>query len=673
MSAASVRIVPGRIARTAAALVVVLAGAGAGARPAAAGVDFWTPLGPDGGRIDALAVSPAQAGLLWAGSDGAGVYRSLDGGATWVRTSRGLPDTAVSALFADPQAPGTVWVVGITQLSVSTDLGASWTALPAPKAANAVLTLAIDPLSPATLYEGAQPGIYKSTDRGASWTALPVPPSASVTTIAIDPGATSTLYAYDAIHRHLLRSTDGGAGWSESDQGVPLGNADLSTTVLIAVDPRTRPGTVYTAFTVNGTPATYRSADAGATWQRVQPGGYPLAVGQGVVYAGNLRSTDGGNSWTTSAAAPGQPLVLAAPPDSPTAVYAGTERRGLWASQDSATTWRPASSGINATVIEAMAVDPVHPRILYASVFDGVAGPGLLKSGSSGAQWHLTGPAWLADYTAVLAIDPLTSTTLYGGSAQGVAKSTDGGITWTVLAGKGHGACVGVQQLGIDPSHTDDLYVTASPGSLSGCLDTCPAFKSGDGGATWSCLNLGAASIAQLFVGPGVLYAFATYTSPHGRGQGSLYRSSDRGATWKQLSTPGGSNPAAFVTLAIDPADANRVLMSEQEGAYLSTDGGATWTEADGRLPVKGEFPNRPAALLAIDPKTPANMVAGGTFGVYRTTNSGKSWSPIVGGLPQFALFAINGNPGALILDPQRPAAVYAGTLGTGIYTYTVQ
>src|SRR5437588_179201 len=81
------------------ALALTLAAAAA-ARPARAGVNAWTSLGPDGGPAAALAASAAQPGLLYAGSTGSGVYRSEDGGATWVAGSGGFG--SVKALVADP-------------------------------------------------------------------------------------------------------------------------------------------------------------------------------------------------------------------------------------------------------------------------------------------------------------------------------------------------------------------------------------------------------------------------------------------------------------------------------------------------------------------------------------------------------------------------------------------
>src|ERR1700680_14139 len=75
------------------ALILALAGASS---PVHAGVNLWTPIGPDGGSVVDLAVSRAQPPRVYGGSAGGGFYRSEDGGAPWVRASRGI-DRLVAA------------------------------------------------------------------------------------------------------------------------------------------------------------------------------------------------------------------------------------------------------------------------------------------------------------------------------------------------------------------------------------------------------------------------------------------------------------------------------------------------------------------------------------------------------------------------------------------------
>src|ERR1700724_1992437 len=525
------RFVP-RLALLAGELVVALA---AGAGPAHAGVNVWTPIGPDGGTVAFLAASPAQPGLLYAARTGAGVSRREDGGAGWVRTSRGL-DLDVQALSVDPRTPATVYAIAGYNLWKSVDAGATWAKTAQPAGASSILSLAIAPQAPVTLYAGTdtvrQSAVHQSVDGGATWKQLATG-DGFFTAIAVDPSQPATVYAVDDGSSRVLRSTDSGATWVAFDVGVDFHGLTAPTPVQIAVVPSTGPGVgsgssvVYLAFQIDGVGFTYRSADAGESWQRSGPGGYPLAVGRGVVYAGTVKSTDGGATWTPAGELPAGALALAAAPGSATTVYAGTPR-GVWRSGDAAATWQPASSGLTATGTYAFAIDPLHPRILYAAVAVAVQGPGLLKSGSGGERWRLVGPPWLADYLAFIAIDPVTPDVLYAGSAEGLAKSVDGGNTWEALKLGRDGICP-VSQLAIDPADHDILYAA--------CLQSggCQALESTDAGRSWSCLGLAAHGISGLFLAPGspsTLYAMGEFDSSQGI-QFRLRKSTDAGVTWR--------------------------------------------------------------------------------------------------------------------------------------------
>lgn len=652
-----------RSMRPLAAAAVVGLALVAGASAAWAGVNFWTPLGPDGGYVVALATSPRQPLLLFAASSESGLFRSMDGGGSWIRVSRGL-DPLVTALAVDPQSPATVYVASLSGVAKSTDAGESWGPPTGPAGAEA---LVVDPQSPSTLY-AAQSGVSKSTDGGASW--RPLPPVGSgfgFQALAIDPARPGTIYAASWFPSlSVLRSTDGGATWSEQDAGLPHLTPIPSFPVQLAVDPTTVPSTLYAAFVmVNGsTPQTFRSTDGGDSWHPSGPGGYPLAVGQGVVYAGAFKSADDGVTWTPAASPPGQELVLAAQPGSATIVYAGTTQ-GVWMSGDAAAGWQAASAGLTATRPQSLAIDPLHPRVLYAGVVDGVAGSGLFKSVNSGRSWQAMGPPWLLDYLYNLVVDPVTPSTLYAASGKGLAKSTDSGATWEVLQqGNGAGGCFQVSHLAIDPRQPETLYAAVFyNGGCGGRF--CPALKSNDGGVSFSCLGLSIEDVSAIFVAPSApstLYALGQARVQRHEVVG-VWKSADGGTTWKESDAGLYGGGGTFYTMAIDPTDANRVFVISAKGVFRTTDGGRTWSEFDHKLPLAPSSSRWNA--LAIDPQVPTTVFVGGSFGVYRSVNSGLTWYPVNGGLPDFF--------GPLLLNPKLPNKLYAGTFASGIYTYTLQ
>ena len=139
---------------------------------ALAGVNTWTTHGPEGGIIYALAIDPSSPATLYAGTDSNGVYKSVNGGASWTAVNAGLTNTTVLALAVDPSAPAKIYAGTFGGAFKSIDGGGSWTTINAGLAGTNVDALAIDPSNPATIYAGSGGGVSKSVNGGQSWTAM---------------------------------------------------------------------------------------------------------------------------------------------------------------------------------------------------------------------------------------------------------------------------------------------------------------------------------------------------------------------------------------------------------------------------------------------------------------------------------------------------------------------
>ncbi len=197
-----------------------------------------------------------------------------------------------------------------------------------------ITSLVLDPSTPSTLYAGTYGGVFRSTDSGATWTACSSGmTSLTVQTLSVDPSTPSTLYAgtYD---RGVFRSTDSGATWTACSTGI------LQLRVwALAINPSTS-STLY-AGTWGGV---FRSTDSGATWSASS--GLPNStvwsvaidlVTRSTVYAGTwsgvFRSTDSGATWISMAGGAtriSQVYSLGIDPAHPSAVYAGTDRAGIF-------------------------------------------------------------------------------------------------------------------------------------------------------------------------------------------------------------------------------------------------------------------------------------------------------------------------------------------------------
>jgi len=291
--------------------------------------------------------------VIYAGRQG--VWKSVDGGATWSIT--GLTDREQYSLAIDPVTPTTLYAGRNGAIAKSTDGGVSWTSV---AIVGDVYGLLIDPTSPTTLYATVSAiggwTVLKSTDGGSSWIETPPPVHLVVNGFAIDASRPTTLYAVASDPRVagagcciVFKSTDGGASWTE--QGNVLANS-----FLLVTDPVT-PGTLF----AGGDLGIFKSIDNGGNWAAAGPAVHALVIDPlnpttlhaartdydcfevwgdfqclltGVIY----KSTDGAASWTQVAAFPDLGIyALTIDPLTPTTLYAGGQ--GLVKSTDGGATW----------------------------------------------------------------------------------------------------------------------------------------------------------------------------------------------------------------------------------------------------------------------------------------------------------------------------------------------
>src|SRR5262245_9412800 len=253
--------------------------------------------------------------------------------------------------------------------------GAGWSAINTGLASLDVRTLAIDPVNAATIYAGSRAGVFKSTDGGANWRQSGLPGNVIVA-LKIDSANPNILYAGIALeggchfsNRRLFKSADGGANWSDAFS-PPINGCDQIHS--LELNP-TEPNTLYVAnfddlFGDTWTPL-IKSADGGASW-------IPLY----------------GTPFATLAIDPRQPNTLYAGTfDSPYFGYEGWDNRnGVLKSVDGGARWNV--TGLTKAGVNALAIDPINPGILYAATcsFSGYPSRpssfrGLFKSLDSGA------------------------------------------------------------------------------------------------------------------------------------------------------------------------------------------------------------------------------------------------------------------------------------------------
>ena len=254
-----------------------------------------------GNSISTLIVYPKNTQTLYAAASN-GVYRSMDGGASW--TQAGLKDKTVRSLAVNPKDSKIIYAeVQDAGLFKSTDSGRTWTQINTGLTNIQITSIAIDNVNSNVIYVGTRGGgIFKSTDSGNSWKAV----NNGLTnlyfhSLVINPKDTNIIYA---AGESLFKSVNGGASWSASNNGLPK----YSTIGALAIDPQNT-NIIYAGGALN---FIFKSLDGGSTWNKVNvstefvnKGVYSLIIdpqNTDVIYAvtdqGYLYKTiDSGSSW----------------------------------------------------------------------------------------------------------------------------------------------------------------------------------------------------------------------------------------------------------------------------------------------------------------------------------------------------------------------------------------
>jgi photosystem II stability/assembly factor-like uncharacterized protein len=383
-------------------------------------------------------------------------------------------------------------------------------------------------------------------------------------------------------------------------------------------------------------------------------------------------------------------------------LYAGSCCGGVWASDDLGQTWQPVFDQEASTSTGALAVAPSNPDILWigtgeSNIFrSSYTGVGVYKSTDNAKTFQHMG---LTDTGTVgrIVIHPTDPNTVYVASAgqewmenemRGVFKTTDGGKTWSQILKISQKT--GVNDLAMDPTDPNTLYAAAwqrqrrkwnDPRVEEGFNESL-IYKSTDAGKTWTKLTnglppsnaSGRIGLAIARSNPNVIYAFydnyecdtqAPATNGQGRGanpggsaarcaiKGSeVYRSNDKGATWKLVSgqtdeqrayMKGMANTYAWVfgNIRVDPTDENtvytlalRVSVSRDSGKTFGLVGAPPPGAVAGGPPAAGAPPQagRGANVggdnhaMWIDPKNTKFMLVGNDGGFRISQDGGQSW-----------------------------------------------
>ena len=217
-----------------------------------------------------------RGGTVLGGTDDGRVLRSVDGGQTWRAATRGVPGMKVTSLISIPGQPETVCAGTDDGFAISMDAGQTWVGRNiglAPKQAAGeptsrieVAALIADPQHRGTIVLALLgQGLYISSDEGLHWTSMrPGPETPWIDSLAWDASAGRIYAGTDTAG--VAVSQDAGATWSASGKGL---SSVLSVAGAVGSIATTVDGTVYAGTAARGVG---RSIDGGVTWQRINSG-----------------------------------------------------------------------------------------------------------------------------------------------------------------------------------------------------------------------------------------------------------------------------------------------------------------------------------------------------------------------------------------------------------------
>ncbi|MDX1547988.1 MAG: glycosyl hydrolase [Rhodothermales bacterium] len=327
----------------------------------------------------------------------------------------------------------------------------------------------------------------------------------------------------------------------------------------------------------------------------------------------------------------GQPLVH----------YFGATGGGVWKSTDGGSTWRNVSDGYFGGSIGAVAVSEWDPNVIYVgggekTVRGNVShGYGMWKSEDAGKTWRNIG---LNDTRHIprVRIHPKNPDLvyvaalghLYGPNDQrGVFRSEDGGATWEKILFVDDEA--GAVDLYMDPTNPRNLWATfwqvkRTPYSLESGGPHSSLWRSTDGGDTWREVTgrdnglpggtLGIIGVTVSPADPDRVWAIVEAA------EGGVYRSDDDGASWRRINDDRNLRQRAwyYTRIYAGPQDPDRVCVLNVQ-FWCSKDGGRTYEDID--------TPHGDHHDLWIDPDDPDHMAVADDGGAQVSYDRGANWT----------------------------------------------
>jgi photosystem II stability/assembly factor-like uncharacterized protein len=681
----------------------------------------WQYLGPTNisGRATDIAVAERTAGRrIYVAYATSGVWRSDDAGSTWQPIFDDMPSTSIGDLAVAPSNPNHLWVgtgeanifrasmagVGIYK---STDGGRTFTHMGLSDT-QTIGRILVHPTNPDIVYVAASGhewtdnenrGVFKTTDGGKSWTkVLYKSPRTGAWDLVMDGSNPEVIYAsmWQRIRRKwsdprvepgyteggIFKTMDGGATWTDASAGLPAPEFRGRIGIDIA---RSNPKVLY---------ALVDNYEPGRAAQEKERDAYGRPIFEARIKAAEVyRTEDGGASWrkvsnsnefmTNHSGTYGWVFgqVRVDPADENTVFTMGL---GLNVSADGGKTFATfANSSRIHSDHHGLWIDPVNPRVIY-SANDG----GFYWTGDRGQTWQFAARAGGAQFYNVV-VDQSTPAWIYGsvqdiGSLRGRLILEDGRDALAAVpfagapGGEGSHHAVDPKNPNIVYSHVfygnftrEDLSVPPQRGRRGGGAGAPQPAPQPTGPQRVTNIRPQGEGLRAQWMAPVVL-------SPHDPntvylGFQHVFRSSNRGDSWEQISTDlTGNDPKQMLqkssseipyqtitALEESPRVKGLIYAGTDDGRlHVTTDAGKTWTDLTSRIPSRKWYSRVVPSMYA---EATVYVTQRGREDddfaayIYRSTDGGKTFTSIVANIPA-------GPVNVIREDPTDPRVLYAGT-----------
>ncbi len=648
----------------------------------------WRCIGPHrGGRTVGAVGVPSQPNVFYIGVNNGGVWKTNDFGRTWKPIFDDQPTGSIGDIVVSPSNPNTIYVgsgEGLQRpdLSVgdgiykSTDGGKTWinTGL---KNAQQIGGLTIDPKNENRVFVAAlghpygpneERGVYRTTDGGKTWEhVLYKDENTGAIQVTIDPNNSNIIYAdmwagrqgpwengtWNGAASGLFKSIDGGTTWKKLTTGLPTTEQGLGR-IGFCIAP-SNSNRLYATVDAGKYGGIYRSDDAGETWTNINADERFWGRGSDfaevkvdpknadIVYSADVvvwKSMDGGKTWTAFRGAPGGDdyhriwinpdntnIMLIASDQGAIVTVNGGETFSSWYNQPTAQFYH-------------VSADNDFPYNVYSGQQES-GSVGIASRGNDGEitfrEWH---PVAAEEYGYVIA-DPLNPNIVYGGKISRYDKRNGQSQNISPEAVRsGKYRFIRTAPVLFNPIDKKTLYYAGNV-----------LFKTLDGGNKWDIISpdlsreswdvpasVGIYTKDDMKKMPrrGVIYTVApSYVDINtiwcGTDDGLIHVTKDGGKTWANVTPPQVTSwskvslmDASHTNANTAYAAVNRIRCDDQRPhIYKTTDGGKTWIE------IVNGLPNDPINVVKEDPIRKGLLFAGSERAVYVSFDDGANWQSL--------------------------------------------